>query len=486
MNSKVIFYFLGKICMAFTCVLIIPTIMAIIYGEHCISVFLYAALFSLTLGYGLTKFGKNADLARVSVREGIGTVFFSWILIAIIASLPFSLGGYLSPASAFFESMSGLTTTGATAFEDLEVLPQSVLMWRSLTHWIGGIGIIVLFVAFLPQMAGSAQYLFNAEVSGFSSSRIKPRIETTAIELFKIYIVMTGTLVVILWATGMNLFDSIYHSFSAIATGGFSNYNASVGHYNNAWYEFVLGVFMLLAGGNFALYYSAANGQGIKSIWKNLEFRVYVYFVGAITLMIAANLVYDMNMPILQSLRLAFFHVASFCSTTGFVGADYEQWPSFSKLLLAMTFFTGACAGSTAGGIKICRLIVLMKTVGAELRRALHPQMLLTVYYDKKRLPVSTIISISRFFFLYIFTVVILALGVSATGLPVEESIFGVASCVSSVGPSFGMVGATGNFAGVTDIGKLIFSLGMLLGRLELFTALALLRSEYWRKSERW
>ncbi|MDO4179489.1 MAG: TrkH family potassium uptake protein [Phascolarctobacterium sp.] len=486
MNSKVIFYFLGKICMAFTCTLMIPICMAIFYAEHCVAVFSLAALISLILGYGLTKFGKNANLAKVSVREGIGTVFFSWILIALIASLPFSLGGYLSPAAAYFESMSGLTTTGATAFSDLEILPQSILMWRSITHWIGGIGIIVLFVAFLPQMAGSAQYLFNAEVSGFSSSRIKPRIETTAIELFKIYATLTFLLIAILWGTGMNLYDSIYHSFSAIATGGFSNYNSSVGHYDNAWYEFILGLFMLLAGGNFALYYSAANGQGIKSIWKNLEFRAYIYFVGTITFMITANLVYDMGQPFFYSLRVAFFHVSSFCSTTGFVGVDYEQWPSFSKLLLAMTFFTGACAGSTAGGIKICRLIVLMKTVGAELRRALHPQMLLTVYYDKKRLPVSTIISISRFFFLYIFTVVILGLGVSATGLPVEESIFGVASCVSSVGPSFGQVGATGNFAGVTDIAKLIFSLGMLLGRLELFTALALLRSEYWRKSERW
>lgn len=486
MNTKVIFYFLGKISMAFTCILAVPAFLAISYKEDCVNVFLFAACISMFLGYTLKKYGNNADLTRMTIREGIGTVFFSWILIAIIASLPFSLGGYLSPAAGIFESMSGLTTTGATAFADLEVLPKSILMWRALTHWIGGIGIIVLFVAFLPQISGSAQYLFNAEVSGFSSSRLKPRIATTAVELFKMYCCMTVALTVILWVIGMNAYDAIYHAFSSIATGGFSNYNSSVGFFDNATFELVLGFFMLMAGGNFALYYAAVNGQGPKAIWKDLEFRVYIYFVFALVLMIAANLVYAMDMPVFHSLRLAFFHVASFASTTGFVGANYEEWPTFSKALLAITFLTGACAGSTAGGIKICRIIVLIKTVGAELRRVLHPQMLLNVYYDKKHLSVSTIISISRFFFLYVFTIVVLGLCVAATGLPVQEAVFGVASCISSVGPSFGLLGATGNFAEVSDIGKLFFALAMLLGRLELFTALALLRSEYWKNSERW
>ena len=485
MNKSFIRYVVGQVIGIEGVFLILTSIIGIIYKEIEFLPYIICGILYLTLGLFNRKYKPESNVFYAT--EGFIIVALSWILLSLFGAIPFVVTGEIPNfLDALFEVVSGFTTTGSTILNNPESLSHVSSFWRLFTHWIGGIGIIVLFVAFLPQMAGSAQYLFNAEVSGFSSSRIKPRIETTAVELFKIYICMTGALVIILWATGMSLYDSIYHSFSAIATGGFSNYNASVGHYDNAWYETVLGIFMLLAGGNFALYYSAANGQGIKSIWKNLEFRVYVYFVSAITLMITANLVYDMGMPVFKSLRLAFFHVASFCSTTGFVGADYEQWPSFSKLLLAMTFFTGACAGSTAGGIKICRLIVLVKTVNAELRRALHPQMLLTVYYDKKRLPVSTIISISRFFFLYIFTVVILGLGVSATGLPVEESIFGVASCVSSVGPSFGMVGATGNFAGVTDIGKLIFALGMLLGRLELFTALALLRSEYWRKSERW
>ena len=486
MQKKIIFHFLSKICLGFTSLLSVPIILAIFYGDGCFLPFFFTGLVSLLIAVGFAFYSKAANLNNISIREGIGTVFFSWVLVAFLSSLPFKFGGFLSLAGAYFESMSGLTTTGATCFSSLDNLPQSILMWRSLTHWIGGIGIIVLFVAFLPQMPGSAQYLFNAEATGFSTGRIKPRIKSTALELFKIYAGLTLILLIILWFTGMNFYDAIYHSFSAIATGGFSNYTNSVGYYNNAWFEFILGIFMLLAGGNFALYFAAVRERSLKSIWENLEFRVYIYFVLAITLLIALNISYSLDENFLHSLRLAFFHVASFCSTTGFVAADYEVWPAFSKLLLALTFFTGACAGSTAGGIKICRLIVLIKTVSAELRRALHPQMLLTVYYDNKQLPVSTIISISRFFFLYTLTVVVLGLAVSATGLEIEEAIFGVASCVSSVGPAFGRIGATGNFSVVNDFGKLIFSLAMLLGRLELFTALVLLRSEYWTKNERW
>lgn len=485
MNTKVIVYILGRVCWGISLVMLVPLAMALYYGETSYMEMLMSICFSLMLGYGFKLYSTGADTHDISVREGIGTVFLTWVLVCVLASLPYLFGGYLDVCSALFESMSGLTTTGATVYSDLEVLPKSILFWRSLTHWMGGIGIVVLFVALLPQMAGSAVYLFNAEASGFMNSRILPRIRTTAVALFYIYSLLTIILVGLLVMLGMTEYDAVNHAFSAVATGGFSPYNSSIGYYDNVYIEMVTGVFMLLSAGNFALYYHMTQ-SGVRVLWHDAEFKGYMVMVAIFTLLITANIVYANGFSIGQGLRYAFFQVASFASTTGYVSCDYDQWPAFSKLLLAVTMFTGGCAGSTAGGIKICRFVVLLKTVAAELRRTLHPQMLLTVYYNNKILPIPTLINIGRFFFLYVFTVVALSFALSATGLPVEESIFGVATCMSSIGPAFGSLGATGNYSGVTSIGKLILCVAMLLGRLELFTVLALLRSEYWRPSKRW
>lgn len=485
MNTKIILYLLGRLCLTIAIVMFVPTAVAIYYNEECFADFLMTMAISAYLAFLSDQYAWDADKKDISVREGIGTVFFAWMLTAILAALPFVFAGILDPVSAFFESMSGLTTTGATAIADLNDVPKSILFWRSLTHWIGGIGIIVLFVALLPQIAGGAVYLFNAEVSGFSNSRILPRIRSTAIALFYIYLLLTIILTGILVMLGMSEFDAVNHSFSAIATGGFSTYNESIGHFDSVAIEVVTGIFIILAGGNFALYYHVTQ-SGIRVLWRDLEFRVYVSVAAIITLLITANIVCVNGFSISEGLRHAFFQTASFASTTGYVSYNYDEWPSFSKLLLAIMFFTGGCAGSTAGGIKICRFIVLIKTVMAELRRTLHPQMLLTVYYDKRILPISTIVNISRFFFMYILVVVVLSFALSATGLSMEESIFGVASCISSVGPGFGSIGAIGNYAHVAPSGKIVLSLAMLLGRLEIFTVLALLRSEYWRSSKRW
>ena len=485
MYTKIIAYLLSKLCMGIGLVLLVPMSVAVLANERCFIDFIFAGMVAGVLYLLLGHYGKNADRKDISVREGIGSVFFAWLLATVIAALPFVFSGVLDPVSAFFESMSGLTTTGSTAIADLTVVPNSILLWRSLLHWVGGIGIIVLFVALLPQIAGSAVYLFNAEVSGFSNARILPRIRTTAVALLLIYSTMTIGLIVALMFLGMNLFDAVNHACSAIATGGFSPYNNSIAHYDSAAIEFVLGFAMILAGGNFALYYYVTQ-SGVKALWSDLEFKVYLGVLFAVTGMITWNIVQVNDFTLFEGFRYAFFQVASFGSTTGFVSYDYDKWPAFSKLLLALMYFTGACAGSTAGGIKICRFVVLVKTVAAELRRALHPQMLLTVYYNRKMLPVSTIINVSRFFFMYVLVIVVLSFALSFTGLSVEDSLFGVASCISSVGPAFGSLGATSNFAEVTPAGKIVLSIAMLLGRLELFTVLALLRSEYWSKSKRW
>ena len=485
MYTKIIAYLLSRLSLGLGAVLSFPFTYAVLNNEPCFIDFLYAIMFSGALYLALGFYGKDANRKDISVREGIGTVFFAWLLAALIAALPFMFSGILDPISAFFESMSGLTTTGSTVINNLELVPSSILLWRSLTHWIGGIGIIVLFVALLPQIAGSAVYLFNAEVSGFSSNRILPRIHTTAMALFGIYTLMTVVLIIALMCLGMNSFDAVNHACSAIATGGFSTYNDSVAHFDSAAIEFVLGFAMIMAGGNFALYYYMVQ-SGVKSLINDIEFKAYLGLLICVTGMITWNIVHVNGYGLFEGFRYAFFQVASFGSTTGFVSYNYDEWPAFSKLLLALMYFTGACAGSTAGGIKICRFVVLVKTVFAELRRAMHPQMLLTVYYNNRILPVSTIINIGRFFFMYVLVIVVLSFALSFTGLSVEDSLFGVASCISSVGPAFGTLGAISNYAEVTPIGKIVLSVAMLLGRLELFTVLALLRSEYWSKSKRW
>ena len=485
MNTKVIAYLLGKISVLMGMAQLINLAQAFYYGEDCYWAFAASIIIAVGLGYALQYYARGISHKEISVREGIGTVFFAWVLAAGLAGVPFVLIGVLDPVSAYFEAMSGLTTTGATSISDLEILPKSLLFWRAMNHWIGGIGIIVIFVALLPQIASGAVYLFNAEVTGFSNSRILPRIRTTAIALFYIYLLLTIILTGILRGMGMSVYDAVYHACSCIATGGFSDYNASVAHFKSPMIEYALSLFMVLAAGNFAVYYQVTQ-NGLKALWEDLEFKIYVVMVLCFTVAIAVNIILTNGYSIEGGFRSALFHVASFASTTGFVADDYDKWPSFARMMLAVMFFTGGCAGSTAGGIKICRLIVLVKTVAAELRRTLHPQMLLSVYYSKVRLSMATVTNIGRFFFMYIFIVALLTLVTTASGVAPEEAIFGVASCLASVGPAFGSIGATGTYTELPAGAKIAMALGMLLGRLELFTALALLRSEYWRNSKRW
>ena len=484
MNKKVIFYLLSRICLGVCLAMLITACVGIYYSEP-VWEWLAIVVGSFVLSFGFKYFSVGSLPSDITIREGIGGVFFCWILACLLGALPFMLYNVLEPIPAIFESMSGLTTTGATVIDDIEVLPRSIVLWRSVLHWIGGIGIIVIFVALLPQIAGGAMHLFNAETSGFSNSRILPRIRTTAVVTFIIYFAFTAVLIGLLMLCGMSFFDAVNHSFSTIATGGFSSYNASIMHFHSPAIEYILGVFMIISGGNFSLYYQVYQ-SGWKQLFRDMEFRTYIIFTIICTILITANICYVNGYNLGQGFRDAFFQVSSFVSTTGFVSCDYDKWPSFSKLLLAMMYLTGGCAGSTAGGIKFGRFVVLIKAVGAEIERAMHPNALMTVTYEKKTVSTTTIINISRFFFMYIVIIVGLAFIVSWSGIPVEESIFGVASCISSVGPAFGSIGAVHNFSSINNVSLVVMSIAMLLGRLELFTALVLLRSEYWRSSKRW
>ena len=417
----------------------------------------------------------------MSVREGIGTVFFSWLLAAALGALPYCFDGILNPAAAYFESMSGLTTTGATAIANLDIVSRSLLLWRTLTHWIGGIGIIVLFVALLPQIAGGAVYLFNAEVSGFSNSRILPRIRTTAVALFYIYLLFTIILTGMLAILGMSTYDAVNHACSAIATGGFSTYNDSIAHFHSAGIEIVTGLFMILAAGNFALYYQVTQ-IGLKVLWHDLEFKSYIVLLTIFTVLISINIIMVNGYSVADGVREAFFQVASFGSTTGYVSADYDQWPSFSKLILAVTFLTGGCAGSTAGGVKASRVLLLCKSLRRDLRRIMHSREVRPITLDGHRVTEETVSSVSVFFFAYIAIMLLGTLILSLDNIDFTAAFTASLTAISNVGPGLGAVGPTCNFGFLSGISKLTMSAIMLLGRLEIMPLLVLLMPSVWRR----
>lgn len=485
MNFSLIAFLLGRLALALTIILLLPIGLGICYADGTAEDFAAAAFIALLFGLAFIQYGKFDKKEKISLREGFATVVFSWILTCFICALPYVFLQILDPVSAIFESMSGLTTTGATSITNLIDMPKTVLFWRSFTQWLGGIGIIVLFIALLPQVAGGTAHLFNAEVSGFGQERLFPRIKTTAVALFFSYCLFTVIGTGFLTICGMSKFDAVNHAMSAISTGGFSTYDASVMHFNSVSVEMVLALIMFLGGGNFALYY-AVTQRGIKKLWRDSEFKAYIMIIAILTLLITMNLFFTGHMNFLESLRCAFFQVVSFSTTTGFVSYDYDLWPTFSKLLLCWLYLIGACSGSTGGGIKVGRFVVMGRAIMSELRRAIHPQMLLTVSFNRRIVPINIVGAISRFFFVYIMTIAVMSLLVVSTGLGIEESIFAVAACLSSVGPAFGTIGATGNFADINSFGKIVLSITMLLGRLEIFTMLALLHSEFWNRSRNW
>lgn len=484
MNFKTVIYLLGRLTLFCVACMTIPLCLSLFNNDTSLPAFMWSICLSIVVGLLFIKQGEF-KAATLTLREGMATVTLAWLLISLLGALPYFLSGILDPVSAFFESVSGFTTTGATTIDDIEILPHSILLWRSLTHWIGGIGIIVLFIAMLPQMGGSAVHLFNAEVSGPTSERVVPRIKNTAFSLCMIYITFTVTETLLLMFCGLNLFDALTHSLSTIATGGYSTYNTSVAHFNNIYIESIIAFFMILSGGNFALYYITYK-KGLKKLWRDTEFKTYIGIITVITIAISINLYVDNLFNAFESVRHALFQVASIISTTGFVSNDFEAWPSFSKLCILLLMFIGGCAGSTAGGLKVSRIVLLLKLVGQELKRTIHPKMVLNIKINNKSVAAPVIGGITRFFFIYMTLFFFLTILISTTGLGMIDSIAVIAATISSVGPAFGVAGATCTYSSITAFGKIIICIAMLLGRLEIFTLLVLLRPEFWRTSRRW
>ena len=486
MNGKVILYLIGKILYFLGAVFAIPMLLGFVYQDVGCLIFGACMAASFIIGFLFQKLGtKITEQYNLTNREGILTVVCAWITAVCFSSVPFLAASMLGPVDAFFEAMSGLTTTGATVLTDIEIWPRSLLFWRVWMHWIGGLGIIVIFIALLPRISGGAAHLFNAESSGFEGERLLPRLQQTALALFQIYAFITGCTAILLLFCGLDLYDAVVHAISAVGTGGFSSYNDSIAHFRSLNVELVITAAMFLAGGNFSLYFKVKrNGPGV--LLKDDEFRCYFFMylvlVTAVTVSLTAN-----GFSPFRGFREAFFQVAAFISTTGYVSADFDQWPAFPRLCLMLLYFSGACAGSTSGGIKISRLIVLARGVKEGVVKALHPKEARPILYNGHRIDNNVFALVLSFFFTYIGLFVLLSIGVAFTGVDVKTAVTGVLACLSSVGPGFGpVIGATGNFASLPSAAKLMLAFAMLLGRLEMYTLLILFSRKFWSGRSRW
>ena len=463
--------------------LLFPFAMSLYYAETSRLAFALTMLICGILGVFFLTLGQDWR-ENFTVREGIAITGLGWIMVTLLGMLPYVLGGYLNLLDGTFESISGFTGTGATVIDSLETLPESILLWRSMTHWLGGLGIIVIFIAVLPQMGHSAIYMYKAEISGANSERLLPRLKDMARVLFKMYVGFTLMACIIFMLCGMGVLDAVNHAFSTIATGGFSTYDSSAGHFDSPWIEGWMTFFMAASGVNFALYYKAWL-TGPRVFLHNTEFRAYISLLFAATVLIAVDIGFGMEYTPAQALRYATFQVASI-ATTGFVSTDFDLWPPFSKFFLMLLMITGGCAGSTAGGLKIKRVVLLLKIARASVWQKLHPHIVSEIRMNGELVPEGTQHRVCLFFFVYMMFIVFWALLLTSDGINMFDAIGISVTTMGSVGPGFGIAGATCTYSGLSDFSKSILCISMMLGRLEMFTLLVMLCPSFWRLRKSW
>lgn len=481
MDIRIILYVLGRISMALGMVLTLNAVVSIVCQDDGLLALAGAALVSFAVGMGMQRSRKGA-IDDLSVREGIAITSLSWILVTFLGMLPYVFGGYLNILDGILECISGLSGTGATVITDIEVLPQSLLVWRSLTHWLGGLGIIVIFIALFPQFGHGIVHMMDAESTGPTSDRMLPRVRQMAKALFTVYVILTTAATVALMACGLDFLTALEHAFSTIATGGFSPYNDSVAHFGSPIIEGVLALFMILSSANFSIYVAAWR-KGIGVIFRDTEFRLYVALVLGAAALMSLNLIYGASYDPLEAVRETFFQAASISSSTGFVSADFDQWPSFSKGILLFLMFCGGCAGSTAGGLKVTRLMLLMKTMRSVVQQKLSPRSVVQVHSNGEEYNEEILYGVARFFVAYVILDILWTVLFIGDGVPTLDAIGLSVSTMGSCGPAFGTVGPTCTYAELPVFSKVIVCISMLLGRLEMFPVLALLMPSFWRHS---
>lgn len=455
---------------------------AVILGDSGLTPIIMSILLCFIIGCVLVLPFRRESPGIIGHREGTAIVTFGWLGAATTGALPFVFSGVLpSFTDAFFESMSGFTTTGASVLKDIEAVPGSILLWRSTTHWLGGMGIIVLSLAILPFLGVGGMQLYKAEVPSPIPDKLKPRIRDTASALWKVYLLFTVVEVVLLMLGGMPFFDAVCHTFGTLATGGFSTKNASIGYYRSAYIDFVVILFMLLAGINFSLHYQLIIRRRLNFFYDP-ECRVFLGSVLVFIVICSLSLWGKVYSSFSDALRYASFQVVSIITTTGYATADYELWPGLTQAILFFCMFLGASAGSTGGGVKCLRLILLLKHAYRELLRIIHPHSVIQVKLGGKVVPPDVLSSIWGFFVLYMGVFVVASWAVAAMGVDMLTAFSSVAATLGNIGPGFGLVGPTENYAFLPTIAKWILSFCMLLGRLEIYTVMVLLVPEFWKR----
>lgn len=481
-NSRVIIHLLGLLTAMNGGFMLLALPFAFYYQEDWKTI-LIASIITILLGIIIYFITRNYKVKELRKREGYLIVTLGWLCMSFTGTLPYIISGAIPGfTDAFFETISGYTTTGATILIDIEVLPKSVLFWRSLTHWIGGMGIIVLTIAILPVLGIGGMQLFMAEAPGPTQDKLHPRIKETAKRLWYIYLFLTVAQTILLMLGGMTFFDAINHSMSTIATGGFSTKNASIAYFNSAYIQYVLVLFMFIAGTNFTLFYFFFKGR-FEKIISNEEFKGYLVSVLIVSLITAFAVYSYTGLTWERAFRDALFQVTSIITTTGYITSDYTIWSPFTTILFFFLLFTGASAGSTSGGIKMVRLLILLKNSVLELKRQIHPSAVIPVRFNKKAVSDNITYNIAAFILIYLTVFGIGSLIMALIGLDFMTAIGSVAATLGNVGPGIGMVGPVNNFAHIPMLGKWFLSFFMLLGRLELFTVLILFTPYFWSKN---
>lgn len=448
-------------------------------GGEDFEAFLLTIIILLTLGLSLSRIPLKSN--RVRTKEAITVVTVGWVVVSAFGALPFVFSGVLPHfTDAFFETVSGLTTTGATVIEDIEVLPMGILFWRSFLHWLGGMGILVLALAIMPTLGVGAFQIFRAETTGPISDKIAPKLKDTAKILYTAYLGITVIQTILLMLGGLSLFEALIHTFGTVGTGGFSNHNASVGAFESRYVIFVIAIFMMLSGVNFSLYYQLYKGR-LSSLWNNIELRVYVCIILGATGLITLNLL-SVYTSVLDAFQHAFFQVVSITTTTGYSTVDFDLWPSFSKAILFFLMFVGGSAGSTGGSVKVIRLIILFQLVRREVSKLLHPRAIVPVQLNNKMLPSNVIASVTGFFFLYLILFAVGTILLSLEGIDFTSAASASAASIGNIGPGFELVGPSQTYAFFSKPSKWLMSLMMLFGRLELFTIFILLTPKHWQR----
>ena len=482
MHFRFVFKILGTLVLFFGLTMLAPMLVALGYGEGDARPFAISMLITLVSG-GILFFAFRRHQTDIGTRDGFFIVTMAWVLAAAFGALPYYFHGVFGNyTDCFFEAASGLTTTGATVLTDIESQTHGILFWRALTHWLGGMGIIVLGIAILPLLGVGGMQLFKAEVPGPTADKLTPRVAETAKLLWGVYVLLTALEVLLLKLGGMGVFDAVCHAFATLATGGFSTNNLSIEGYNSIYFDFVIAVFMILAGVNFALHYQVLKGHW-RTPWRDPEFRFYLGLMGGmIALVTVALYVTQTYTNLFTSFRYAFFQVPTIITTTGFTTADFDAWPSFLRLLLFGLMFVGGMSGSTGGSVKVVRVLLLLKYAYNELVRLVHPRAVMPLRLGNVTVSDNVMRAISNFIILYLSLFLLCSLIMAALGLDLVTALASVAATIGNVGPGLVGIGAHQNYAWIPPLGKWVLIFCMIAGRLEIYTLLVLLVPKYWRR----